>query len=95
MGTNWENTRFSRQCNKLKINLKRTEPYSPWQNRAENSIGKLKARWKRRMMKHRCHKKVWDFGLVYESEIMSRMSSGSDNRTGIERITGDTTDISE
>ena len=47
------------------------------------------------MMKYRCHKKVWDFGLVYKSEIMSRMSFGSDYQEGTERITGDTTDISE
>ena len=39
-----KHTNFTRQCNHLEIILKRIEPYSPWQNRAENSIGKLKAR---------------------------------------------------
>ena len=40
-----KNTRFLRQCNKMKILLKRTEPYSTCQNRAKYSIEKLKARW--------------------------------------------------
>ena len=57
--------------------------------------GKLKARWKRRIMNHRCHKKVWDFGLVYESEIISRMSLDHDNGTEMKRVTSDITDISE
>ena len=40
-------------------------------------------------------RRLWDYGLVYESEIMSRTARGSDKRTGMERITGDTPDISE
>jgi hypothetical protein len=39
--------------------------------------------------------RLWDFGLIYESEIMSRTARGSEHRTGIERLTGDTVDISE
>ena len=38
---------------------------------------------------------VWDYALVYEAEIMSRMSSGNDGKTGLRRLTGDTCYISE
>jgi len=41
-------------------------------------------------------RRVWDYGLVYESEIMStRMARGPEGRTGMEEITGDSPDISE
>mgnify|MGYP003321204368 FL=1 len=39
--------------------------------------------------------RLWDYGIVYESEILSRMSRGHDDRTGYERLTGKTPDISE
>ena len=39
--------------------------------------------------------RLWDYGLVYEAEILSRMSRGTDGRTGYERLTGQTPDISE
>ena len=42
------------------------------------------------MIKLRVPKRVWDFGMVYESKILSRISQEHDGITGIERITGDT-----
>ena len=47
------------------------------------------------MIKSRAPKRVWDFGMVYESNILSRMSRGHEGITVMERITGDTVDISE
>ena len=47
------------------------------------------------MIKRRAPKGVWNFGMVYKSEILSRISQGHDGRTGMERITGDTVDLSE
>ena len=47
------------------------------------------------MIKRRDPKRLWDLGMVYESEIMSILSRGHDGRTGMEIITGDTVDISE
>ena len=47
------------------------------------------------MIKRRYPKRVWDFGMVYESEILSRISRGYKSRTVMERITGDMVDISE
>jgi Reverse transcriptase (RNA-dependent DNA polymerase) len=39
--------------------------------------------------------RLWDFGFVYECEIMSRIARGPSFRPGIEVLTGDTVDISE
>ena len=86
---------FYKTVNYLRTRIKRTEPYSPWQNNAESAIRELKKRWKHRMATKKIPRRLWDYGLVYESEIMSRTARGDDRRTGIERITGDTPDISE
>ena len=88
------NSDFQNKMRKCKIRRHQCEPYYQWQNRSEDSIRELKRRWKRRMIKRRAPKRVWDFGMVYESEILSRISRGHDGRTGMERITGDTVDIS-
>ena len=45
------------------------------------------------MIKRRSPTRVWYFGMVYESEILSRISRGHDGRTGMEIITGDVVDI--
>ena len=47
------------------------------------------------MIKRRPPKRVWDFGMVYESEILYRISLGHDGRTGMERIKGYTVEISK
>ena len=39
--------------------------------------------------------RLWDYGLVYISEVQSLLSRGHDQRHGIERIMGQTVDISE
>ena len=38
---------------------------------------------------------LWDYVLVYESEIHSRISRAPNERSGIEQLTGETPDISE
>jgi hypothetical protein len=47
------------------------------------------------MVEKRAPKRLWDFGIVHQSELMSRMSRGDDGRTGYEKILGETPDISE
>jgi hypothetical protein len=47
------------------------------------------------MMKKKVPKCLWDFGLVYESELLSHMAWGSDHQTGYKEVTGQTPDISE
>ena len=64
-------------------------------NRAEDAIRECKRRWKQRIIRRRVPKRVWDFGIVWESEILLRMCRHGNDFTGMERVTGDTPDISE
>jgi hypothetical protein len=86
---------FQRALIKYHIDDHRSEPETPNQNRAEDSIREVKRRWKQRIMKRRVPKRVWDFAITWESEILSRMCRHNNDYTGFERITGDTIDISE
>ena len=47
------------------------------------------------MIKRRSPKRIWDFGMVYEFKVLSRISQGNDSRTDMEIIIGDMVDISE
>ena len=47
------------------------------------------------MIKKNMPKRLWDFGLIYEAELLSRMARGDDRRTGYELVTSQTADISE
>jgi hypothetical protein len=86
---------FMKTVRYFKIKMRETEPYSHWQNDAERKIGEVKKRWRHQMVKKNIPRRLWDYGLVYEAEIISRISRGPKGRTGIETITGDTPDISE
>ena len=88
------NSEFQKTMRKCKIRGYQCEPYSQWQNTAEDSIQGLKRIWKRRMINRRDPKLVWDFGMVHESKILSRISRGHNGRTDMEIIIGDTVDIS-
>ncbi|MHA7927589.1 MAG: Ty1/Copia family ribonuclease HI, partial [Marinobacter sp.] len=92
------NTEFMKTAKRLHIDVRWAEKGRHWQNhRAEREIGILKQRWRRRVIEKRIPPRLWDYALVYESEILSRMSRGDslEDRTGYERLTGRTPDISE
>ena len=38
---------------------------------------------------------LWDFGLVYEAQLLSIISRVNEKRTGYEEVTGQTTEIGE
>jgi len=89
-------TDFMKEVNRLKIRLKRSEAGRSNQNyAAEREIGELKKRWRNRMLKRKVPPRLWDYGLVYETNILNRIPRGQQQRTGIELITGETPDISE
>ena len=89
-------TKFVKEARRMRIRLHTTESGHKNQNHAaEREIGHLAKCWKLRMTKKKVPKRLWDFGLVYESELLSRMARGSDRRTGYEEVTGQTPDISE
>ena len=39
--------------------------------------------------------RLWDYGLIYESNILNRIPFGQQQRRGIEMVTGEMPDISE
>ena len=78
------------------VSLHYTKPNKKNQNHAaEREIGILAQRWRSRMEKKQVPKRLWERGLVYESEILSRMAWGPSKRSGYEMVTGNTPDISE
>jgi hypothetical protein len=77
----------------MRIMLHTSEQGCKNQNHAaEREIGRLAKRWRLQMTRKRVPKHLWDFGLVYESELLSGMARGSDRRTGYEEVTGQTPD---
>jgi hypothetical protein len=91
-----KNTDFVKEARRMRICLHTAKQGRKNQNHAaEREIGTLAKRWKLRMTKKDIPKRLWDFGLVYESEILSRTARGTDSRTGYEEVTGQTPDISE
>jgi hypothetical protein len=91
-------TDFMKEVNRLKIRLKRSEAGRLNQNyAAEREIGELKKRWRNRMLKRKVPPRLWDYGLVYETNdiLNTRIPRGQQQQTGIELITGETPDISE
>ena len=88
-------TEFQKLLGTYNILDHRNEAETQKYNRAEDSIRECKRRWKQRMIRRRVPKRVWDFAIVWEGEILSRICRHGNQFTGIERVTGDTPDISE
>jgi len=80
-------------CSRVHGKMRRTEPHSPGQKQA-GMIGETKKRWTTKMSAN-VPGRVWDYGLVHESMIMSHISREPDGCTGYERMTDNTPDISE
>ena len=76
------------------MKVQTTDPYSPWQNKAENVIMIIKGKAKRRRVQSNKPKRFWGMGMVWEAEIYS-CTAGKDGRPSLEQLTGDTIDISE
>jgi hypothetical protein len=91
-----KHTDFIKQARQMQIKLHTAEQGRKNQNHlAEQEIGFLSKRWKLRMQKKNVYSWLWDYGLVYEGELLTRMSRGDDGRSGYEQVTGETPDISE
>ncbi|MGH7974081.1 MAG: hypothetical protein ACREBR_01045, partial [bacterium] len=90
-GADWERVRKH-----YLIKQKWTEPYSPWQNKAEREIQNLKKQFRLVMNRVRAPDTLWDFGLKFVSDIRLYTSRASlDFRTPYEVLKGNTPDISE
>ena len=87
---------FMKLVRRHEIRMHWIEKGQHYQNhRVEQEIGILKQRWRNRAVDEQIPSRIWDYGLEYEAEILSRMSRGLDGQTGIEQLTGVTPDISE
>ena len=90
-----KNTKFMKEVWCMHIHLHTTKQGQKNQNHAaEHEIGMLAKHWKLWMTKKNVPKCLWDFGLVYEAEIMLRMVHRSDNHTGYKEVTGQMPNIS-
>lgn len=73
-----------------------TEPYSGWQNRAEDEIREFKRHLVRIMNLHTCPETLWDYAFRYTIAIRQFLPRKSSNyRPPIEGIMGSTPDTSE
>ena len=89
-------TEFMKEVNRLKVQLHQAKKGRKNQNyAAEREIGEVKKRWFSRMNRKKIPQRVWDFGLIVEGKILSRIARGSDGRTGHEEVMGQTPDILE
>jgi hypothetical protein len=87
-------TDFMKEVSRLKIKLKRSKVGQSNQNyAAEREIGELKKRWRNRMLKRKVPPRLWDYGLLNETNILNRILCGQQQCTGIEVVTGETPDI--
>ena len=87
------NSAFMKTVRQLKMKIRNTEPYSPWQNRCDMTIGILKKRWKQTIARKNVNQQIWDYALVYEADILSLTMQKEGDRTGYDKVTGDTPDI--
>ena len=79
------------------IRIIQTEPYSPWQNRAELAIRELKKATRRRMARTRTPEVLWSDCVVMEAEIISHTAKQStllNGQTPQTLINPETPDIS-
>ncbi|MGH3055899.1 MAG: hypothetical protein ACRDL7_13075, partial [Gaiellaceae bacterium] len=92
LGT-WKRVRSSHQ-----IKQTETEPYSPWQNRAERTIREVKKTVTHLMSRTKTPKRLWDFCMTYVCEtrcLTAHPFFTLHGRTPQEHVTGHTPDISE
>ncbi len=74
-----------------------TEPYSPWQNRAEGGIWELKRHVHHIMKANKVPQRLWDFCCKWSCDIRNKTSSNHyhlEGWTPFEALTGNTPDIS-
>ena len=91
-------TEFMANVRKYVIDHHITEPYRPNHNFAEGVIREVRKKWFRVMVQKNVPQRLWDYGLQWVCDIQNRTSNsarGLDGRCPLERVTGETVDISE
>ncbi len=83
---------------KYSIDYHVTEPHRPNHNFAEGVIREIRRKRFRVMVRKSVPQRLWDYGLQWVCDIQNRTANsarGLDGRCPLERITGETVDISE
>jgi hypothetical protein len=89
-------TKFRKELIKRGVKITNAEKGRHGQNAiAESEINQVKRRWSDLMTRKSVPARLWDFALIWISEIVSRLARGKDGLPGMEQITGKTSDISE
>ena len=91
-------TEFMKNIRKYCVSHHVTEPYRPNHNFVEGVIREVRKKWFRVMVRKSVPQRLWDFGLLWVCDIQNRTSNsarGLNNRCPLEKITGETIDISE
>ena len=86
---------YAKKARFLNIKQSSCEAHTQRHNKFEGETRLLKRRWKNRMATNDTPLRAWDYALVYESEILSMIARGDDLIPGLEKITGETVDITE
>jgi len=90
--------KWKQTMQKFQIKQTLSQPYSPWQVRAEGCIHEIKKSVRRLMQNTKAPKCLWDYCAVYACEIRSLTAHphfALQGRTPYEMVTGKTPDISE
>ena len=86
------------QVNKHHIDVHTTKLNRHNQSKVEGVICELRKNWFRTIHRKQVPRRLWDYGLKWVSEVRVRTSSDATDLNGwtpLERIAGDTIDISE
>ena len=91
-------TEFMKNVRKYSISHHVIEPERHNHNAAEGVIREIRKKWYRIMVRKKVPKRLWDYGMRWVSEIQNRTSNsarGLDGKCPLERVTGESVDISE
>ena len=76
-----------KEVSRFKIKLKRSKVGQSNQNyAAEREIGELKKRWRNRMLKRKVPPRLWDYGLLNETNILNRILTDSSSALGLKLL---------
>ena len=95
---NFKEGLFKKLLRRFGIHSTYTEPHSPWQNRAEYSIGEIKIYARRLMQRTQTPIRLWCFCYEYAADVLSLLATGRyelQGRTPYEVVMNYTPDISE
>jgi Reverse transcriptase (RNA-dependent DNA polymerase) len=95
---NGPKTEFMSNIRRYAIDHHTTEPFRPNHNFAEGVIREVRRKWFRVMIRKSVPHRLWDYGLQWVCDIQNRTSNtarGLEGRCPLERVTGETVDISE